>query len=224
VSVTNITGATNCLKAGGTVNTPWGQPAVHWGMLTPIRDSTGSEKLTLLGNSQPLWKIGWSHNLQYKRINIFGLVDKVFGNRIYNEDRHWSWGDFMTKDQQQDGKSVETAKPIGYYWRAAPPDHSAGVGGFYDVLGPNTVSFEDGSYVKLREVSLSYNIGGLPKLPGSWSITAIGRNLYTWTKYTGWDPDIGTATGNTNNGALFSQQGASYPQIRNFTFTVGSRF
>ena len=97
----------------------------------------------------------------------------------------------MTSDAQQNGKSVENAKPIGYYWRAAGSGSRAGVGGYYDVLGPNTISFEDGSYIKLRELSLSYNVGTIKRIPGNWSVTAVGRNLYTWTKYTGWDPDIG---------------------------------
>jgi hypothetical protein len=112
---------------------------------------------------------------------------------------------------------VETAKPIGYYWRAAPPDHSAGVGGMYDVLGQNTVSFEDAGYVKLRELSITYNVGSVRRLPGNWSLTAIGRNLYTWTNFQGWDPDQGGTTG-------LSSQSSSYPQIRNFTLTVGSKF
>ncbi len=216
VAVTNITGAKNCIAAGGKPNTPWGQPTVHWGMIQAIRDSSGVEKVMLLGNSQPLWKIGWSHNLQYKRVNIYALLDKTFGNRIYNEDRHWSWGDFMTKDEQQDGKSVADAKPIGYYWRAPSPENAAGVGGFYDVLGANTKSFEDGSYVKIRELSVSYNIGTVRRMPGNWSITAIGRNLNTWTKYTGWDPDQGSA--------IYSSQSSAYPQSRNFALTVGSKF
>jgi hypothetical protein len=149
-------------------------------------------------------------------MNVYALIDRTFGNRVYNEDRHWSWGDFMTKDEQQDGKSVETAKPIGYYWRATSPENAAGVGGMYEVLGANSISFEDGSYTKLREVSVSYNIGPIRRVPGNWSITAIGRNLYTWTKYTGWDPDVGSA--------VYSEQSSSYPQIRNFTLTLGSKF
>jgi TonB-linked SusC/RagA family outer membrane protein len=216
VARTDIVGATNCIAKGGTPNTPWGQPIVHWGMLTTIRDSSGVAQPVALGNSQPAWKIGWSHNLQYKRMNVYALIDRTFGNRVYNEDRHWSWGDFMTKDEQQDGKSVETAKPIGYYWRATSPENAAGVGGMYEVLGANSISFEDGSYTKLREVSVSYNIGPIRRVPGNWSITAIGRNLYTWTKYTGWDPDVGSA--------VYSEQSSSYPQIRNFTLTLGSKF
>ena len=130
----------------------------------------------------------------------------------------------MTKDMQQDGKSVETAKPIGYYWRSAAPEASTGTGGFYDVLGPNNVSYEDGSYVKLRELSVSYNLGTFKHILGNWSVTAIGRNLYTWTKYMGWDPDTGGGGGQIQSGALLAQQSSSYPQTRNFTLTLSSKF
>ena len=223
-----IQGVKNCLAAGGTLNTPWGQRQVHWGMPTAVRDSNGSEINQLLGNALPLWKIGWSHNIQYKRINAYALLDKTFGNKIYNTDRHWSWGDFMTSDAQQNGKSVQTAKPIGYYWRSAAPEAATGVGGFYDVLGPNNISYEDGSFVKLREMSVSYNVGAIRHVMGNWSITAVGRNLYTWTNYTGWDPDTNAGGGgNTNqvqSGALLAQQSSSYPQTRNFTLTLSSKF
>ena len=222
----DIQGIINCQKAGGTVNTPWGQRQVHWGMLTAVRDSNGSEINQLLGNAMPLWKIGWSHNLQYKRMNAYVLLDKTFGNRIYNTDRHWSWGDFMTSDAQQNGKSIADAKPIGYYWRSASPEASTGVGGYYDQLGPNNISYEDGGFVKIREVSFSYNIGKIKRVMGNWSLTAIGRNLYTWTKYTGWDPDAGAGggSGQLASGALVASQSSSYPQIRNFTITLSSKF
>ena len=219
-----IQGIINCEKAGGKVNTPWGQRQVHWGMLTTVRDSNGAEAQKLLGNSMPLWKVGWSHNLQFKRVNAYVLIDKTFGNKVYNTDRQWSFGDFMTSDAQQDGKSVENAKPIGYYWRAAAPEASTGIGGTYSVLGPNTISYENGGYTKIRELSLSYNVGAIKHILGNWSLTAVGRNLYTWTKYTGWDPDTGGGGGQVQSGALFSQQSSSYPQTRNFTLTLSSKF
>jgi TonB-linked SusC/RagA family outer membrane protein len=220
----DIQGIKNCQAAHGTVNTPWGQRQVHWGMLTAVRDSNGSEVNQLLGNAMPLWKIGWSHNLQYKRINAYILLDKTFGNKVLNTDRDWSWGDFMTNDIQQNGKSVANAKPIGYYWRAASPEAATGVGGYYDVLGPNTISYEDGSFVKIREATLTYNIGVIKHVIGNWSLTATGRNLYTWTKYKGWDPDAGGGGGQLQSGALLAVQSSSYPQIRNFTFTLSSKF
>jgi hypothetical protein len=172
----------------------------------------------------PKWKLGWSHNVQYKKLSVYGLVDKVFGNKVYNEDREWSFGDFMTSDAQQNGQSVQTAKPIGYYWRATSPENPNGVGGYYDVLGPNSISLEDGSYMKLRELSVSYNFGAIRHLAGNWSASFQGRNLYTWTKYTGWDPDAGISGGGTGSGALLAGQSASYPQTRNFTLTLSSKF
>ena len=174
----------------------------------------------LLGNALPLWKIGWSHNLQFKRLNAYVLIDKTFGNKIYNTDRHWSWGDFMTaRMRSRMASRSETAKPIGYYWRSAAPEAATGIGGTYDVLGPNTISYEDGGYTKLRELSLSYNVGAIKHVFGDWSITAVGRNLYTWTKFTGWDPDAGAAggSGQLASGALVSAQTASsYPANAQF--------
>jgi hypothetical protein len=52
----------------------------------------------------------------------------------------------------------------------------------------------------------------------------VGRNLYTWTKFAGWDPDVGAGGGNTNSAALFSAQSSSYPASRKFTFMVSSKF
>jgi hypothetical protein len=224
VGTTAITGIKDCIKAGGTVNTPWGQPIVHWGMLQVLRDSTGNPALQMLGNGLPDWKSSLAQNIQYKRLNGYVLLEKTKGNRVFNLDRHWSLGDFMTQGQDQLGKSVEEAKPIGYYWRAPSPDNAAGVGGMYDVLGPNNVTFEDGGYMKLREMSASFNVGRLPRLGGDWSITVVGRNLYTWTKYTGWDPDIGDTGGSINSGAALAIQAYQYPPSRTFTLTLSSKF
>jgi hypothetical protein len=127
-------------------------------------------------------------------------------------------------DAQQDGKSVQNAKPIGYYWRSAAPEAATGTGGYYDVLGPNTISYEDGSFVKIREISFAYNVGTIKHLLGNWSLSAVGRNLFTWTNYTGWDPDTGGGGGQIQSGALLAQQSASYPQTRNFTLTLSSKF
>lgn len=224
VPVANITGAANCLKAGGAVNNPWGQPVVHWGMLQVLRDSSANPALQPLGNGLPLWKASIAQNFSYRRLSLYALFEKSFGNHVFNEDRHWSLGDFMTADEDQSGKSVGNAKPIGYYWRAPSPDHSAGVGGFYDVLGPNSLTFEDASFVKFREVSASYNIGRVPRISGDWSITVLGRNLYTWTKFTGWDPDIGDTGGNINAGAALGIQSYPYPPTRTFTLTLQAKF
>ncbi len=127
------------------------------------------------------------------------------------------------------GKTVETAKPIGYYYRAAPPDNGSGVGGFYDLLGPNNFSVEDASYTKLRELALSYHVGRIAGT-GDWAFSLIGRNLLTLTGYRGFDPEVGIATvpgGNINDDvsssrAINAVDAFVFPNLRTFTFRLST--
>jgi hypothetical protein len=121
---------------------------------------------------------------------------------------------------------VQTAKPIGYYWRAPSPDNGAGVGGFYDVLGSNEYNIENATYTKLREISLGYQLGHVSHIAGDWTVSAIGRNLMTISKFSGWDPEVGDGGGFLGSAALSSVQAAAgaYPQVRTFTFTLSSKF
>ncbi|HET9441382.1 MAG TPA: SusC/RagA family TonB-linked outer membrane protein [Longimicrobiales bacterium] len=85
------------------------------------------------------------------------------------------------------------------------------------------VYFEDASFVKLREVSLTL------MAPTSWnerlrvnglSITFAGRNLKTWTDYTGFDPELNWAGGSNQSVSDFLTQ----PQLRYFTTRVNLNF
>jgi hypothetical protein len=82
---------------------------------------------------------------------------------------------------------------------------------------------EDGGYVKLRELSVAYT------LDGNWvsrlfnlstiDLRVSGRNLKTWTKYTGLDPE--TNLGGSTARALSGVDYFNLPLTRSFVFTVG---
>ena len=217
----NQTGRVNCEANGGTVNMPWSIPLTHWGMLMAMRDSTGSPVQNRLGNTSPDFRLSMSHNFNWKKLTVYALVDGNYGNRLFNQEIHWSLGDFMVRYEDQDGKDVGTAKPMGYYWRAPQPDNGAGVGGFYDVLGSNNQTVQKGSYTKLREVSVGYQLGAIRGI-GDFSLTLVGRNLYTITDFLGWDPEVGGSV--LESGGFGSTAAFQYPQTRTFTFTIGTRF
>jgi TonB-linked SusC/RagA family outer membrane protein len=217
----NQTGRYNCERNGGTVNMPYAIPLTHWGMLMVMRDSTGSPVQNRLGNTSPDFRLSMSHNFNWKKLTVYALVDGNYGNRLFNQEIHWSLGDFNVRYEDQDGKSVETAKPLGYYWRAPQPDNGAGVGGFYDVLGSNNQTVQKGSYTKLREVSVGYQLGAIRGI-GDFSLTLVGRNLYTITDFLGWDPEVGGSV--LESAGFGSVAGFQYPQTRTFTFTIGTRF
>ena len=205
--------------------------AINWGMPIILRDSTGTAVQTALGNPLPNFRWGLSQNLSYKGFTAYALVDAAIGQHVYNQGRGWSYLDFLEGREDQTGKTVEAAKPIGYYYRAGAPD-GVGIGGFYDQLGANNAVVEDASYAKLREVNIGYHIGSFGRLGGDWSMALIGRNLHTWTKYTGFDPEVGlgavSGTRSTNNGAGSAAINAidafTFPNLRSYTFSLSTSF
>jgi TonB-linked SusC/RagA family outer membrane protein len=210
---------------------PKGQNRAVWGMPIRLRDSLNAPVQVALGNSSPDFHMGWSTNFSYKKFTAYGLLDGAFGRKLWNEGYHWALGDLMAASVDQAGQSVETAKPVGYYYRGGPADigGSTGVGGLYNVLGPTNESVEDASYVKLREMSLTYNVGAVGG-QGNWTVGVVGRNLHTWTKYRGYDPETGRSGGDVNtgsqlnNGALNGVDFFSFPNLRTFTLQVSTAF
>jgi hypothetical protein len=193
-----------------------------------LRDSTGSIANVPLGNGFPKYHWGFSQNFDWNRLNVYGLLDAARGQKLFNVQYAWSHGDLTSGDVDQSGKSVETAKPVGYYWRqgasTSPTSGStAGVGGLYDVLRPNSFNVEDASYVKLREVSVSYRVGALAGT-GDWKVGFVGRNLKTWTKFHGFDPEGGTGSGPLNSAVLSGVSSYNYPKMRTYTVQLSTSF
>jgi hypothetical protein len=229
------TGAGNSIGDGITKNlwnvtlpgsqAPFGIPAA-WGHPIVLRDSLGAARSVPLGRALPDYRPSFSSNFSFKRLTAYGLIDAAIGQSVYNQSRHWSYLDFLSRDQDQTGKGVEDAKPASYYYRAPPPDANAGIGGLYDVLGPNNYFVEKSSYAKLRELTMAYRIGEIAG-SGNWTLGLTGRNLYTWTKYKGFDPEVGLLglqSGTFGSSALTAVDAFTFPGTRSFTFTVSTSF
>ncbi len=144
----------------------------------------------------------------FKNFRLYGLVDFKRGHRRFNAD-HWIRCDAFLE-------CLENANPQG-----ADPILLADIalGGDLTTVG----SFiEDASFFKLREISASYT------LPDRWAgavgasratITLSGRNLHTWTKYTGLDPESLSNPGELD---FFSQ--AVTPTLAQFVTTISLNF
>jgi TonB-linked SusC/RagA family outer membrane protein len=205
---------------------PWNYP-LFYGM--PIIDrplkgekGEGTGNSHIIGNSLPDFRMTFSNSVQYKRLSAYALLDGTFGHDINNQGEGWGLLDFNSGYFDQANKSVETAKPTGYGWRVGGSE-GAGVGGFYDILGPNNYNVEDGSYAKLREVSLTYKVGAVRGI-GDWTLGLIGRNLMTFSNYSGYDPEVGVVGGQANSGLINQVDAFDFPTLRTFTFSVSTRF
>ncbi|MCI0432925.1 MAG: SusC/RagA family TonB-linked outer membrane protein [Gemmatimonadetes bacterium] len=195
----------------------WGSKAVvdgvnyDWGLPFVEIDEAGIDALVPIGDVNPEFHLGMSQNVQWRGFNLFALVDGTFGGDIYNNTRQWAYRDNTHADYDQFGRPDELKKPVTYYQRV------------YRTNSRTSWFVEDGSYVKLRELSLQYSfnrnqLGGLFGGLGMERLTVglIGRNLWTITDYTGFDPEVGSIR------AAFD--GFDYPNFRTFTIKMDVQF
>jgi len=204
---------------------PWGV-AVNWGMPIILRGNPNNQSDALivpLGNALPDFRFAITQNIRWRALSVYALLDAAIGQRVWDEGFHWAHLDFLSHDVDQVGKTVESAKPIGYYYRAGPPDNGNGLGGFYDILGPNNFSVEDASYAKLRELSVSYHLGRVGG-SGDWDLSVSGRNLLTITGYRGFDPEVGLAGGDGASRAINAVDAFVFPNLRQFTVRLSTSF
>jgi len=91
---------------------------------------------------------------------------------------------------------------------------------------PSSLYIEDGSYLRLRTLTVGYT------LPSDWTskvgigtfrIYFIGKNLVTFTKYTGYDPEVANI-GNPSDPRLAGIDISGYPQSRMYTFGINLEF
>lgn len=158
-----------------------------------------------IGDVNPDYTFGWSNTVRAGGFTVYGLFDGTKGGNIYNFTKQWMFQDRRHGELDQAGKAPENKHTLDYYSV-----------GFYNALEPNSHFVEDGSYVKLRELSLSYNfsqslINSMRFLGDGRSVKValIGRNLKTWTSYSGFDPEA-----SSNGDFNFRIDGFRYPSFR----------
>lgn len=155
------------------------------------------------GDTEPSYTLGWSNEFNFRGFRLYGLLDWRKKFSIVN----------LTQSVYDDA--------------GLNPD-TAGTTLREDAIGAGLSPYiEDGSFVKLREVTLSYTIparytaaifGGRAQ---SASLELSGRNLATWTKYPGLDPEVSNF-GNTN--IVRNQDLAPFPPSRSYFFSVNLGF
>ena len=167
--------------------------------------------LQQIGDVNPDFNLAFNNNVQWKNISVNGLVNWVRGGNIYNLTRQWPFNEQRDPVFDQRGKPQAERKPVPYYQV------------FYNGINANDYFVEDGSYVRLRELSVNV------QLPAAWSKKAhlgdlqttrlglVGRNLWTSTKYTGYDPDV---SGGAGKPFAFRVDNFSYPASRTFTLML----
>ena len=187
---------------------------VQWGAPIIAESETG-ETLQALGNTLPRFRYAVNSSFSYKRLGVYALLDASVGNKLYNLGRHWSYFENYSADQDQAGLADGDKKPVGYYGANT---------GLYNVLSVGSHFVEDASFAKLRELSLTYRVGRIGGFGGEWQAQLIGRNLLTFTNYTGFDPETGRGGGAGGSAVINGVDAFVFPNLRTFTFAIQTTF
>ena len=174
-----------------------------------LLDENGVTAKTVIGNTNPDFRLGLSNTLKYKNISLYFLLDFKNGGDVYNRTAQWLYRDLRHIDVDQFGKPENEKKATNYFST------------LYDVNDINSHFVEDATYLKLRELSLYYTLGE-KQLSGfangffkSVKLGLIGRNLLTVTNYTGYDPEVGQINnGYAGSSQYFQFDAYGYPAYR----------
>ncbi len=172
----------------------------------PQRDAnglpTGTTLRKVLGDPNPDYTASFVNDFTYKKLSLHIQLDAVQGGEVWNAD-------WRTRQGVGNGKVAE-AEDLGQL----PRGYIAGV------YATEEWRIDNGSYVKLREVSLSYNIGKV-KFFKDLTVNLSGRNLASWDKYKGYDPELNSGGQST---LLRNIDFGSVPIPRTFSLGLQAKF
>ncbi|ASZ11261.1 TonB-dependent receptor [Chitinophaga sp. MD30] len=183
------------------------------GALTP-------EDRTIIGNAQPKFTYGLNSDLRYKDWSFAFLIQGSQGNDIFNASRIETEGMYDSKNQ-----STEVLRR----WTTPGQNTDIPRASNGDINNSRVSSrfVENGSFLRLKSATIGYS---LPKSLAEkiklnrLSVYVTAQNLFTITKYKGFDPEINAYAADKNNGPALGIDYGTYPTARAFIFGVNMSF
>ena len=201
---------------GSLLLTPQGFPQSERGVQLSTTDPTlytvgraadgqpsGAFLRTVIGNPNPDWTGSFSSNIRYKNLSFHFLLDAVQGVNVFNADKR-------TRNNVGIGDIAEAEL------RGTAPR-----GSVFALVPIEEYRVDDGSFVKLREISLSYRLPSLVKGMSNFTLGVSGRNLISWDKYNGYDPET-NAGGNSDR--LRGTDFGNVPIPRSYQVSLSASF
>lgn len=176
-----------------------------------------------VGSSLPKVTGGWTNRVTYKNFDLSMLITFSWGNKAYNYNRMNLENDGLNPNQAMSKDALDRWQKPGDVTDVPKAIWGNGT----NSNGISSRFLEDVSYARIRNLTIGYNLPkemmGRMKMK-SLRIYAQAENLFTLTKYKGWDPDVNTnpvspqdiSTTTLNAGVDFFR----YPTSRVFTFGI----
>ena len=159
---------------------------------------------TKTGSAQPKLTLGWTNNLSYKNWTLNLFFQGMFGNKIFNALRAQYNSVTLIKQGKNVLREALTSQNYGDVNSQSPSDRY----------------IENGSFMRLSSMTLSYNFGKLKGWVDNLSVYATCNNVFTLTSYKGADPEV--SLGGLTPGIDWRKD--YYPHTRTFMFGMKVSF
>ncbi len=173
---------------------------------------------TIIGRGQPIHLGGFLNNLTYKNLSLNIFLQWSYGSNIYNANR-------LSLEGNSNGR-LNMNQFASYVDRWSPDNQESRN---FRAGGPGPIGYhssrvvEDGSYIRLKTLSLDYAVP--PQFIRKFmlrdlSLNLSAQNLYTLTRYSGLDPEVSVSNNTLAPGFDFS----AYPQAQTVVFGIKASF
>lgn len=176
--------------------------------------AVNADDRTVIGNPNPDFTFGFNNDFKYKNFDVNIFMIGSYGNDMLNITR-------MELDWMA-GKGNATKNALNR-WTPENTDTDVPRASASHNTEVSSRWIEDGSYLRLKNIAIGYSV---PKV----SIERIGitqlrffasvQNIWTWTKYSGFDPEVSFSDSNRNIGLDYM----GYPNIKSFTIGFNAKF
>ncbi|WP_320111218.1 TonB-dependent receptor [Draconibacterium orientale] len=173
---------------------------------------TASDR-TYIGDPNPAFTFGLTNTFSYKGFSLNVFLQGSVGNDIFNASKGDVMGMYDLKNQSRE---------VLERWRTPGQITDVPKAGF--VMQPSSYFIEDGSYLRVKDITFSYNFNGgiLNKLGVSRLQPYVtATNLLTLTDYSGMDPEVNQWG---NSGAVQGIDWGTYPHSKTFVFGLNVEF
>ena len=150
-----------------------------------------SNDRSVIGYSTPNYRFGIYNELKYKNISLSFMINSIQGG---GKDNYYSVNNNigLNPNASFDGAAGRLNIPDIDYWSTTNPSNTIPRINYSPKYSHGI--YQDRSFIRLQDISLSYSFGkdftnrmGVNSL----NLYISGKNLYTWTNFTGWDPESG---------------------------------
>jgi len=177
-----------------------------------------NEDRTIIGNPNPDFIFGWNNDFYYKNFSLNVFVQGSIGNDIYNTIGTAISSGFDNNESYKN-------QTVDWFENRWTPNNQTNDIHYPAInsVSPPTSNFmvEDGSYVRLKNVRLSYEIPFRDMALTSLQISLIGTNLITITDYTGFDPEVSSLGANSLAPGVDL---GTYPRQQGYTLGLNLKF